>query len=137
MEPQGGRSILKTYTVEDLLAGKIPTGSLIMVRWRDASDLKASLNEHVDGREVVCKDLGIFLGITGREKKQVILGKDVVECYNRWGATRIPLELIDEVVFAQPKEWVLKLYREVEALGRKVSLRKVNREEERVSVFLY
>jgi hypothetical protein len=125
------------YTVEDLLAGKIQNGSLILVRWRDASDLKASLNEHVDGREVICKDLGVFLGITVREKQQLILGKDVVEYNNRWGATRIPLELIDEVVFVQPRDWVMKLYREVEALGRKVSLRKVNREEEKVSVVIY
>ena len=51
-------------------------GDLILVRWLDASEIRCSVNEHEGNPEVYCKD---------------------------WGAARIPLELIDELVLVMPR----------------------------------
>ena len=123
---------MKKISVEDL--EKLPKGSLIMVRWLDASDIKAQLSEHVADPEVTCKDWGLCLGVSGIKKKLLILGKDVVEVHNEWGATRIPLELIEEVVLILPRDEMMKVIREVQVLGRRVNLRKYRRREERVRV---
>lgn len=120
--------------VQDLLDGKVPKGSFILVRWMDASDTRAQLSEHESDPEVICKDWGLYLGISGRTKKMLILGKDVAEIHNEWGATRIPLELVDEVVVILPREDMLKAVREIQVLSRRVNLRKYRRKEERVRV---
>ncbi|MDP2860403.1 MAG: hypothetical protein Q8N98_01660 [bacterium] len=58
----------------------------------------------------------------------LLLGKDVVEVQNEWGATRIPLELVEEVVLLMPKNAVVRVIREVQVLGRRVMLRRNRRE---------
>jgi hypothetical protein len=125
---------LRKVTVEEIERDELPKGCLIMVRWLDASDRRAPLSDHVASPEVTCKDWGIYLGCSGQGKKMLILGKDVVEVYNEWGATRIPVDLIDEVVVILPREEVVKAVREVQVLGRRVSLRRYVRSEERVRV---
>jgi hypothetical protein len=127
---------LKRISVEEIENGELPRGSFIMVRWLDASDIKAQLSEHEANPEAYCKDWGIYLGCSGRKKKMLILGKDVVEVHNEWGATRIPLELVEEVVLILPRDEMMKAIREVQILGRRVSLRKYKRKEERVRVVL-
>jgi len=64
----------------------------------------------------------------------IILRKDVVEVHNEWGATRIPVELIEEITVILPRDEMMKAIREVQVLGRRVSLRKYSRKEERVRV---
>jgi len=125
---------LRRVTVEEIEKGELQRGSFIMVRWLDASDIRAQLSEHEASPEAYCKDWGIYLGCSGRKKRMLILGKDVVEVHNEWGATRIPLELIEEVVLILPRDEMMKAVREVQILGRRVSLRKYKRKEERVRV---
>ena len=104
-------------------------GDLIMVRWLDASEIRCSMNEHEGSPEVYCKDWGVFLGVSGRKRQLLLVGKDVVEVHNDWGAVRIPLELVDEVVLVMPRGEVLRAIREIGALGRRVRLRKYRRDE--------
>ena len=104
-------------------------GDLIMVRWLDASEIRCSMNEHEGSPEVYCKDWGVFLGVSGRKRQLLLVGKDVVEVHNDWGAVRIPLELVDEVVLVMPRGEVLRTIREIGALGRRVRLRKYGRDE--------
>ena len=125
---------LKRISVEEIENGELPRGSFIMVRWLDASDIKAQLSEHEANPEAYCKDWGIYLGCSGRKKRLLIIGKDVVEVHNEWGATRIPLELIEEVIMILPRDEMMKVIREVQIMGRRVSLRKYKRREERVRV---
>jgi len=125
---------LKRISVEEIENGELPRGSFIMVRWLDASDIKAQLSEHEANPEAYCKDWGIYLGCSGRKKRLLIIGKDVVEVHNEWGATRIPLELIEEVILILPRDEMMKAIREVQIMGRRVSLRKYKRREERVRV---
>ena len=127
---------MKKVGIEEIENGTCTKGSLIMVRWLDASDVKAMISEHEANPEAYCKDWGIYLGCSGRKKKLLILGKDVVEVHNEWGATRIPLDLIEEIVLVLPREEVMKAVREVQILGRKVNLRKYRRKEERVRVIV-
>jgi hypothetical protein len=125
---------VRRVSLEEIEGGGLPRGSFIMVRWLDASDIRARLSEHEASPEAYCKDWGVYLGCSGRKKRMLILGKDVVEVHNEWGATRIPLELVEEVVLVLPREEMVKAVREVQVLGRRVSLRKYRREEERVRV---
>ena len=130
---------MREVTKEEIERDELPKGCLIMVRWLDASDRRAPLGDHVASPEVVCKDWGIYLGCSAPDaqgRKLLILGKDVVEVHNEWGATRIPLYLIDEVLVILPREEVVKAVREVQVLGRRVNLRRYERVEERVRVVL-
>lgn len=127
---------MRKVTVEEIERDELPRGCLIMVRWLDASDRRAQLSDHVASPEVTCKDWGIYLGCSGQGRKLLILGKDVVEVHNEWGATRIPLELVEEVVVILPREEMVKAVREVQVLGRRVSMRRYERSEERVRVFV-
>jgi len=104
-----------------------------MVRWLDASDIKAQLSEHEASPEAYCKDWGVYLGCSGRKKRLLIIGKDVVEVHNKWGATRIPLNLVEEVILILTRDEMMKAVREVQILGRRVSLRRYKRKEERSS----
>ncbi len=99
-------------------------GDLIMVRWLDASEIRCSVDEHEGNPEMFCKDWGVYLGISGRKKRMLIVGKDVVEVQNDWGAARIPLELIDEIIRVMPRKEAVRAIREIQALGRRVRLRK-------------
>jgi len=107
---------------------ELEKGDLVVVRWTDASDHRATLEEHIGNPETSCKDWGVFLGITGVKRRFLLLGKDVVEVQNEWGATRIPLELVEEVTLLMPKNAVVRAIREVQVLGRRVMLRRSRRE---------
>jgi len=75
-----------------------------------------------------------YLGVSGRKRIHLLLGKDVVELHNEWGVTRIPLELVDEVTLVLPREEMMSLVQEIKVLGRRVNLRKIHRKEERYHV---
>ena len=110
-------------------------GDLILVRWMDASEIRCSMDEHEGSPEIYCKDWGVYLGVSGRKRRLLLVGKDVVEVHNDWGAARIPLELVDEILLVMPRREVLKAIREILALGRRVRLRKWRKGEiERVRV---
>jgi len=113
----------------------IPKGSLIMVRWRDANEDRCKLDEHVQSPELSCKDWGLYLGISGRKHRMLLLGKDVVEMHVEWGATRIPLELVEEIMLVVPREDLVTVVQEVQTLGRRIRLRRYNRRKERYSVY--
>jgi hypothetical protein len=132
--PVAGRGDAGRLSLDDIVRGDLPKGSLIMVRWLDASEFRASLSEHESDSGTTCKDWGLFLGVSGRTRRMLIVGKDVVEVHNEWGATRIPLELVEEVRLILPREEVSTVIREVQALGRRITLRKRRRGEERYVV---
>jgi len=104
--------------------GGLRRGDLVLVRWLDASDIRCSIEEHEDDSEIYCKDWGVFLGVSGRKHRLIIVGKDVVELQNEWGATRIPLNLVEEVRVILPREEVVKAITEIRALGRRIRLRR-------------
>jgi len=115
---------VKPVKLEDL-----KKGDLILVKWIDASDIKGSLTEHESKPEVHVKDWGIFLGVSGRMHRFLIIGKDVTEVHNDWGATRIPVGLVEEIVLIMPRDDVVRYIAEVQALGpRRIRLRKYRRE---------
>lgn len=121
---------MRTVKLEDLRKG-----DLIVVKWIDASDVKASLNEHEAYPEVHVKDWGLFLGVSGRKHRLIIVGKDVTEMGNDWGATRIPLEMVYDIFLVMPREQVVRYIEEVRTIGRRVRLRKHSRRNyHRVSV---
>jgi len=115
--------------VESVEIGDLEKGDLIMVRWLDASELRCSVDEHEGSPEVYCKDWGVYLGVSGRKRRLLLVGKDVVEVHNDWGAVRIPVELVDEVLLVMPRGEVLRAIREVGVLGRRVRLRRFRRDE--------
>ena len=121
---------LRRVGIDEIEKGELPRGSFIMVRWLDASDIRAQLCEHEASPEAYCKDWGVYLGCSGRKKKLLIIGKDVMEVHNEW----IPLKLVEEVILILPRDEMMKVVREVQILGRRVSLRKYKRKEERVRV---
>jgi len=115
---------MKTVSLEDL-----KKGDLILVKWIDASDIKGSIGMHEARPEVHVKDWGVYLGIGGRAKQFLIVGKDVTEVHQDWGASRIPLDLIEEIVLVMPREEVARLIAEVQVLGpRRIRLRTYRRE---------
>jgi len=115
---------MKPVKVEDL-----NKGDLIIVKWVDASDIRGSLRMHEGSPEVHVKDWGVYLGVGGRTKKFIIVGKDVTEVHQDWGATRIPLDIIEEIVLVMPRDQVADFITEVQILGpRRIRLRKYRRE---------
>jgi len=114
---------MRTLGVEDLLRG-----DLILVRWLDASDIRCTLEEHEGRPDVHVKDWGLFLGVSGRKRRFLIIGKDVVEVQNDWGATRIPLELVEEIELLMTREQMVRAIQEVQTLTKRVRLRKYRRD---------
>ena len=114
---------------ESVEIDNLKRGDLILVRWLDASELRCSMNEHEGTPEVYCKDWGVYLGVSGIKRRLIMVGKDVVEVHNEWGAVRIPVELVDEVLLVMPRGEVLRAIREIGVLGRRVRLRKYRRDE--------
>ncbi len=110
---------MKKISLEELRKG-----DLILVRWIDASDVRAPLKEHETRPEIHVKDWGVFLGVVGRKHRFLLLGKDVVEVHNEWGATRIPLDLIIDIILIMPREEVSRAIKEILALTRRVRLRR-------------
>jgi len=64
------------------------------------------------------------LGVSSVKKRHIIIGKDVVEEGDEWGAARIPLDLVESITLVMPREDVEKMMSEVKALVRRVRLRK-------------
>jgi len=83
---------------------EIQRGDLIMVRWFDASEMRAKLNQH-ENPEVAVWEWGIFLGVRGIKQKHLLLGKEHVEGWNEWGAARIPISLIDRILLLTPRAY--------------------------------
>ena len=108
--------------------GSLEKGDLILVRWTDASNHKATLEGHLGSPEAVCKDWGVYLGVSGVKRKFILVGKDVEEVHNEWGATRIPLDLVEEVIRLMPRDQIVRSIREIQVLGRRVRLRRSRRE---------
>jgi len=114
---------MKAVKIEDL-----EKGDLIMVRWCDASELRAKVEQH-NQPEVYVKDWGVFLGVSGTSRKHVIIGKDVIETWNEWGAARIPLDLVESITLMMSRDQLVLALREIQALVRRVKLRKYKRVE--------
>lgn len=116
--------------------GSLEKGCFILVRWLDASDIRCGLKEHQDNPEVHCKDWGLYLGCIGRKRRLMLLGKDVVERHNDWGATRIPVELVEDIWDVLPRGEMLRVVEEIGVLGRRVKLRRYNRQRKRTSIVM-
>ncbi len=108
---------------------ELEKGDLILVRWLDASQIRCSVDEHQGSPEVYCKDWGVYLGVSGGKRRMLIVGKDVVEVHNDWGAVRIPLELVDELVLVMPRGEAVEAISEIGSLGRRVRLRRYREDE--------
>jgi hypothetical protein len=70
-------------------------GDYVKVSWFDASDARASLDDHKKP-ECLVDEWGIFLGVEG-SPKHLLMGKHYVRGDRVWEATRIPLTLIQSV----------------------------------------
>jgi len=121
---------MKKVNLEDLRKG-----DWIVVYWLDASDEKARLEWHEANPELHVKDWGVYLGVAGRKHRFLLVGKDVTEVNNDWGATRIPLDMVYEIILVMPREQVALFIEEVKTIGRRVRLRKhARRNYSRVTV---
>jgi len=88
------------------------------------------LSEHEGAPEAKVKDWGLFLGVSGRKRRFLIIGKDVIQVHQAWGAARIPLELVDEIRLVMSREKIIPFIAEVQTLtSRRVRLRKYERRE--------
>ena len=67
----------------------------------------------------------------GSKRRFLIIGKDVAEGDREWGATRIPVELVEDIRLLMPREDVAVAITEVAALGRRIRLRRRDRREAR------
>ena len=114
---------MEKVEIEDL-----EKGDLIIVRWLDASDHTATLKEHEVSPETLCKDWGVYLGVSGRERRFIIIGKDVVVTQSEWGASRIPMELVENITRLMRRDEVMNAIGEVKTLGRRVRVRRYSRE---------
>jgi len=104
-------------------------GDLIIVCWTDASDIRGALELHEGSPEITVKDWGLYLGVSGRKRRFILIGKDVIEVHHHWGAARIPVELVDEIRRILTRDEVSAYVAEVQTLtGRRVRLRRYERE---------
>jgi hypothetical protein len=49
--------------------------------------------------------------------------------HNEWGATRISLELMEDITTLMPREQVMRFIWEIHSVGRRVKLRKYSRRD--------
>jgi len=113
--------------MSEIKLSDLKKGDFIVVRWFDANEVRGSLQPNHEVPEIFVKDLGIFLGVTGVKRKHILIGKDVVENMRDWGATRIPLELVDSVTLIMTREQITRFMPEIQALTRRVQIRKYRR----------
>jgi hypothetical protein len=113
--------------VKEVGINDLRKGDLIIVRWNDASEVRSSLHDSHEAPEIYVKDLGIFLGVSGTKRKHILIGKDVIETVNDWGAARIPLELVESITLVLEREQIIPSIREIQLLSRKVRIRKYER----------
>lgn len=102
---------------------ELEKGDLVIVRWCDASEIRAKVEQH-EQPEVYVKDWGVYLGVTGVKRRYVVVGKDVVETWSEWGATRIPVELINDFTLILRGSEIVSAIAEIKTLTRRVRLRK-------------
>ena len=115
---------METVTVDELRKG-----DLIVVYWTDASDIRGALELHEGSPEVRVKDWGLYLGVSGRKRRFLLVGKDVIGVHHHWGAARIPVELVDEIRRVLTRDEMAACVEEVQTLtGRRVRLRRYERE---------
>lgn len=69
-----GHSV-RRVNLDEIMSGALPKGSLIIVRWMDTVDVRASLKEHESETGDTCKDWGLYLGVSGRTRRMLIVGK--------------------------------------------------------------
>ena len=109
---------MKPVSMEEL-----QRGDLIIVRWRDASDVRGFLEDFGEPQWV--KDWGFFMGIVGSKKyPELAISKDVAEGHQAWGISRIPLELVGEVWLWIPREETRKVIPELGLVGRRFKVRR-------------
>ena len=76
-------------------------GDLIFLRWGDASlDISKLPSDHEVEAPVYA--WGVFLGVRGRKRKHLLLGKSKPPPTEYWEADRIPVPLIDYVTVIIP-----------------------------------
>lgn len=102
---------------------ELEKGDLIIVRWCDASEIRARFEQH-EQPEIYVKDWGVYLGVTGVKRKYIVVGKDVVEVWSEWGATRIPVELVNDITLMVKRNEIINAIAEIKTLARKIKLRK-------------
>lgn len=61
------------------------------------------------------------------KKKYIIVGKDVVELWGEWGATRIPVELVNDIILVMKRSEVENVISEIRGLTRRIKLRRYTR----------
>lgn len=105
---------------------ELEKGDFVIVRWSDASELRARLEQH-EQPDIYVKDWGVFLGVTGIKKKYAVIGKDVVEIWNEWGATRIPVELINDIILILRRRDLVGAIAEIQGLTRRIRVRRYTR----------
>jgi len=101
-------------------------GDFIIVRWRDASDTRGFMEEF--GEPCWMKDWGFYLGVVGRHP-MLVISKDVAEGHQAWGVSRIPVELVSEVLLVMPCEEAKRVVPELRFKGRRIRTRRYDREE--------
>ena len=112
---------MKRVSVDDL-----QRGDFVIVRWRDASDIRGFMEEF--GETCWMKDWGFYLGVVGRHP-MLVLSKDIVEGKKAWGVSRIPVELIGEVWLVLPCVDTVELVPELSFQGRRIKLRRYDRDD--------
>ena len=112
---------MKLVSVDDL-----QRGDFVIVRWRDASDIRGFMEEF--GETCWMKDWGFYLGIVGRHP-MLVLSKDIVEGKKAWGVSRIPVELVGEIWLVIPCEEAKELVPELDFQGRRIKLRRYDRDD--------
>ena len=105
---------------------ELSRGDFVIVRWRDASDIRGFMEEF--GETCWMKDWGFYLGIVGRHP-MLVLSKDIVEGKKAWGVSRIPVELVGEIWLVIPCEEAKALVPELDFQGRRIKLRRYERED--------
>jgi len=90
---------MKEVKIEELRKG-----DLVLIKWFDASELRAKLNQH-EKPEVAVYEWGIYLGMKGRKRKHLLLGKEHIKGWDEWGVARIPVTLIEEIILLMPRSY--------------------------------